>query len=474
MKTLARLIRQNVFTTFGVIVLALIGNFVVLISITYGFSPARRADIIGIAEDFTRAADGTIQLEQNAEAKVQQNWLWGMLLSDDGEVIWQYNLPPSLDRHYTLGDVAGFTRYYLDDYPTQVYRNDYGLMVLGSEKNSTWKYNLEYAMPVVESVKHAMPVVLGVELLLILLACLLAAWLGYRSIGHAMAGVDAMAEGEPITVPEKGITFELAHKLNLASERLQRQNALIARRDNARTNWVAGVSHDIRTPLAVIVGNAEQIAGDPAACPESKRRAEIIRAQSMKISSLVADLNLTSKLQYNAQPLHRTLCRAGSLLRRAVTDFCNSGAADDCAVDFELTEAAGNAVLHVDESLILRAFDNLLGNSARHNPGGCRIRVRGALYTESAGAMLEVSITDDGAGYPPAVLASLRYGAEEGTDAAAPHILGLHVVEQVAAAHGGRVIFDQNTPRGAKTLLYLPVQPPAERDGDRKKSAGKA
>ena len=471
MKTLGRLIRRNVFTTFGVIVLVLVSNFLILgaVAAVYDGSPKKRTDVVMVADSFAYAENGALALDQAADATMKKNWVWGMLLNDDGDVIWQYNLPKNLDRHYTVGDVAGFTRYYLDDYPTQVYRNDYGIVVLGSEKNSVWKYTLQYAIPMINTVKQLLPALVAVELLVILLICVLIAWFSYRALGHVMLGIDAMAEGEPVTVPEKGIALELAHKLNRTSEHLQSQNALIARRDNARTNWVAGVSHDIRTPLAIIMGNAEQICSDPATAPENRRKADAIRTQSLKIKELIADLNLTSKLQYNAQPLRRTHCKAGSLLRGAVTEFCNSGAAESCAVDFNLSPSAENAMLDADEGLIVRALDNILGNSARHNPDGCQIKVHGDLYTEGACTLLEVCVTDDGVGYPPAVISALCNPQQKNdADQAEPHILGLHVVEQIAAAHGGRAIFAQNTPHGAKTLFCLPILPSPEKRGKNK------
>ena len=66
-----------------------------------------------------------------------------------------------------------------------------------------------------------------------------------------------------------------------------------------------------------------------------------------------------------------------------------------------------------------------------------------------------IRVTDDGCGYPPAVLAAMN-DAEPCENA--PHILGLHVVEQIAIAHGGKAEFAQNIPQGAKTVISLPME----------------
>lgn len=101
------------------------------------------------------------------------------------------------------------------------------------------------------------------------------------------------------------------------SEQLRRRNEIIARRDDARTSWIAGVSHDVRTPLALILGWAEQLEQDTALPAAARQKACGIRTQSEKLRALIEDLNLTSKLQYGAQPLRcrpspgRDRCCAG-------------------------------------------------------------------------------------------------------------------------------------------------------------------
>lgn len=99
----------------------------------------------------------------------------------------------------------------------------------------------------------------------------------------------------PSACPPEGFTAELAEKLNQTSAHLQKQSEIIARRDQARTRWIAGVSHDVRTPLALILGWAEQLEQDSALPDETRQKPGNIRVQSEKLRALIADLNLTSK-----------------------------------------------------------------------------------------------------------------------------------------------------------------------------------
>ena len=101
-------------------------------------------------------------------------------------------------------------------------------------------------------------------------------------------------------------------------------------------------------------------------------------------------------------------------------------------------------------ALLLRAIENLLHNTVGHNAAPVHVTIR----ADAADGMLTIQVTDDGQGYPPAVLAVLQTG-ETGENP--PHILGLHVVEQILAAHGGTAAFAQALPHGAAAALTLPL-----------------
>lgn len=202
-------------------------------------------------------------------------------------------------------------------------------------------------------------------------------------------------------------------------------------------------------PLALILGWAEQLERDAVLPETARQKAGGIRTQSEKLRTLIEDLNLTSKLEYGTQPLRKQEFAVGPLFRELVAQFCESPQAESCEVSLQQTAAAEQAKLCVDRALLERLLENLLGNSIRHNSAPVEIEVQ----TDVAGNRFCLTVADNGTGYPPAVLAALQ-GTPQNEQT--PHILGLHVVEQIAAAHGGRVAFGQNVPNGAKATVWLP------------------
>lgn len=117
-----------------------------------------------------------------------------------------------------------------------------------------------------------------------------------------------MSEKQPVDLSTRGLLGDLAAGINKTSARLVQQEAALNQRDNARATWIAGVSHDIRTPLSLVMGYASQLEDDPELPLAKREQASIIRRQSERIKTLVSNLNLASKLEYDMQPLRVLLC----------------------------------------------------------------------------------------------------------------------------------------------------------------------
>ena len=445
------MIGRYVLATAAVVLLVvgLLLGTVVYLGLHYGAATDSRVRIGTLAEALTPTADG-LQLDP---ARTPADWLqgyaWAMALDDDGSVIWQHDLPQNLNKHYTASEIASFSRWYLDDWPVFCWTADYGLFVAAVPRGSVWKYNIynneQLMSAMVAGMLPALALLLGVAAA----CCLLFSWRGARRLQTIAAGLATVADGGTIWLPTDGFAGELADTVTRTSEQLRRRNEIIARRDTARTDWIAGVSHDIRTPLALILGWAEQLERDAVLPETARQKAGGIRTQSEKLRTLIEDLNLTSKLEYGTQPLRKQEFAAGPLFRELVAQFCESPQAESCEVSLQQTAAAEQAKLCVDRALLEQLLENLLGNSIRHNSAPVEIEVQ----TDVAGNRFCLTVADNGTGYPPAVLAALQ-GTPQNEQT--PHILGLHVVEQIAAAHGGRVAFGQNVPNGAKATVWLP------------------
>lgn len=328
---------------------------------------------------------------------------WAMLLNQKGQVVWSLRKPEDVPEQYTVSDVASFTRWYLSDYPVQSWVREDGLLVVGSPKGSIWKHDIA----------------MNTQTLLQTPIWFLAFFL------LALGGVLGLAW--------------------LAVGRWFRQNQQI--RDAARSNWINGVSHDIRTPLSVVMGYAAQLEEDPNLTPEHKRQVSAIRAQSQVIRDLVNDLNLTMRLDCEMQALRKETLQPAAFLRQTVADFLNGGMGSGFDFEMELPETSLPEI-EADPFLLRRAVNNLLTNCVRHNAPGCAIR----MGTRTEGRELVLWI--EGGTVAETALPDSSQPLE--LDGGAAHGTGLKLVAQIAAAHGGSAEFYSGT--SYRCELRLPVK----------------
>lgn len=392
------------------------------------------------------SADG---ITKEAEKMLLSDSLWAMFLNMEGSCSWTVNLPKEIPTEYTIQDVAVFSKGYLKDYPVFVRSDENGLLVIGYPKNSYMKITGNY-YPI--DTFRKIPLFFLSILLLDLLILFLAYSHSKAEIGRSaeplISSITALSEGKIVNLDLNGELSEIADSINRAS-------GIISRQNTARANWINGVSHDIRTPLSVIMGYAERIANNKDADRQIKEQAAVISRQSVRIKELVQDLNLVSKLEYEMQPLQKEHIRLSKLLRSYATDLINGGLPDFYSIEVNIASSAENSTLECDAKLITRAVNNLVQNSIHSNPKGCSILL--SLQTERNKLLL--SVQDDGIGVSAKKLEELRNKPHymESTDDSLNlrHGLGLFLVRQIIEAHHGTIEIESKLQEGYKTDIYF-------------------
>lgn len=451
MKGITKILSRYVLSAAGIALILLIVNFGALVVLMVHSSQNSRTDfsVSQFSERLT-TENGMYTLPEDACNAIKEHYQWAMLIDNDGNVVWRLDLPDDVPRRYTVTDIAGFTHWYLNDYPATVWRRTDGLFVLGSERGSMWKYNMEEPLTVMDGILAWIPAVLILNGLVAVLLALLFGLRLFRSLKPLARGIESMAGNRPVKLSTKGLLGTLASGINRTSEKLIRQEAELAKRDTARTAWIAGVSHDIRTPLSMVMGYASELEEDPELPMEKREQAGIILRQRERIKALVSDLNLASRLEYSMLPLRKTAIPLAALLRDIVASFINSGLPDRYFIDVEVNKNAQDSIVEGDEELLRRAVSNLIGNSVKHNPDGCTIKI--SLSRE--GIVCILSVADNGTGLRQDILESLK--VHKNPVELQNHGLGLTIVRQIIKAHQGTVEFHNFPQSGCEVLLSLP------------------
>lgn len=145
MKTFAALIRRYVLATAAIVLL--VGGLLVGQIFYVGFK-SNAVDATGyrvgtLADALKQTETGLQWGREHTPAEWMQGYAWAMVLDDNGNVIWQQDLPQKLNHRYTASEVAVFSHWYLADYPVQCWAADYGLFVVAEPVGTCWKYNID-------------------------------------------------------------------------------------------------------------------------------------------------------------------------------------------------------------------------------------------------------------------------------------------------------------------------------------------
>lgn len=461
MTSIAKLLRRFVGILFLSTVLVIVLNIVILIVIstsqTANGRPWTIAEETGAA---LQESETGYRLPDSLLEQLNRENAWAIFIDNETlEVKWHTeNLPKSVPMQYTVSDIASLTRGYIDGYPTYTGDAPMGLVVVGFPKDRFWKHmwpSWDYNF--IKNAPYTILIVIGVNVFLIFLIYMIANSKLLKSVRPITSGIEDLPSGEPVHVREKGLLSELARKINQTSEILQEQKRGLKRKEMARANWISGVSHDIRTPLSMVMGYAGQIEDNDGLPEDDRKKARIIRQQSERIKNLINDLNLASKLEYNMQPMNPKPVNLVAVARQSVVDFLNLGLEEKYPIQWRTDEELTVCMIKGDKDLLCRAIGNLITNAQTHNPGGCSI----SIGVEKTDLEYRILVEDNGAGITDEKLVALQttphYMMSDSGTAEPRHGLGLLIVQQIVAAHKGTVSFDHGKGGGFAVIISFPI-----------------
>lgn len=264
------------------------------------------------------------------------------------------------------------------------------------------------------------------------------------------------------------IALERVHYVQVAQDTTVQMES-----EQLRNSLLAALSHDLRTPLTALVGEADVLANaltsDPVsapvstqanAVPDTKLRdtARAIRDQAMRLGALVNNLLDMARLQAGHVQLNRQWQPLEEVVGSALTLAAPLLGTRTVTVDLppELP------FLEFDAILMERVFYNLFENAGKYTPAGSHI----ALSARVAGERMEIRVSDDGPGLPrgreEAVFEKFTRGARETPVSGVG--LGLAICRAIVEAHHGRIRAENHPEGGVSFVITLPLGTPPAMD----------
>ncbi|RTL46486.1 MAG: DUF4118 domain-containing protein [Burkholderiales bacterium] len=244
------------------------------------------------------------------------------------------------------------------------------------------------------------------------------------------------------------ISLERIHYIEVAQ-----QSSLQMEGERLRNSLLTAISHDLRTPLAALVGLADALQLTPLQ-PQQAEVAGAMRRSSLRMSALVSNLLDMARLQSGAVQLNRQWLPLQEVVGSALASLDETLAGRPVRVVLP----AELPLVELDAVLFERVLVNLLENAVKYAPGPLRIEAR------VAGPEIEIDVVDEGPGFPPGRELRLFDKFERGDrESALPGVgLGLAICKAIVEAHGGRIGAHNVATGGACVRVALPRgEPPA-------------
>lgn len=413
-------------------------------------------------EKYIEEDKGKIKISKEGEASLSKKNLWIQILDENGLEVSSYRKPQNVNTKLTPSEIVNAYKYGGSiDGNSEV--------LFGNKKIDNKSYTYLIAFPMKKIRKYTIVVdnssfmnsFKSIITKIIVIDLIVAAFLGYifsrrltNPIKKMVLGIEELADEKKYEkVAEKGLYKSVFKQMNILSSKLEANEKERIEIQNMRRDWIANISHDIKTPLASIKGYAELMDGSyDLTEDEVKKYAEIIEEKSDYLKNLVEDLNLTMKLEDNKEIMNIKQVNIVSLVRETVIEVLNDPLYKHSNVEMHSVE--DDIELELDEKLMKRAISNLVYNSLIHNEKKVDIVIE-----IQKSDLVEIIISDNGKGICEEDIGKVFDRYYRGTNTGEAHKgsgLGMAIVKDIVLSHNGQIDLFSKENKGVKVYIKLP------------------
>jgi signal transduction histidine kinase len=304
--------------------------------------------------------------------------------------------------------------------------------------------------------------ILGAAVVALIISLLVAFWLS-RWIGEPLQRLVVASRQMPST-DAKPITLRGPHEVQELTRAFNEMNNRVQTVRKSQRDFVANVSHELKTPLTSVQGFAQAILDGTTDTPESRQQAaRVIYNEAGSMYRMVLDLLDLARLDAGTLDLQRAPVNLPALLNSIVERFTPQALA--AGISIRVESAILPAVMG-DGDRLAQVFSNLVDNALKHTPAGGIVTLRARLTDPSTapgtGSEIQVDVMDTGVGIPQEALPHIFerfYQADPSRPGGEMHGtgLGLAIVKEIVGTHGGKISVRSTPDTGSMITITLPL-----------------
>lgn len=403
----------------------------------------------------TRNSSGDFDISKEGKAVLDKKSGWLQLLDVNGKEVYSYNKPIYIKEKYKPYELIDDFLYSRMGYVNYVSNyQDYTIFTGFSNKN--------LSKLVIDNSDN-----IGNTLLIGGLMILLVGFLTYIIMGRIFSkkitgpidiiiqSIDNLDrfEKNDQEVKNQGMFEKVFENLRALQSRLQQAKTREKEFENQRNEWIANISHDLKTPLSSISGYSEIMADQRynLSSAEIIKYSEIIRKQTKYIENLISDLSLELKIKSMEEVLKLEKINMNIFIKEQIILILNNCQYANRDISYEEKD---ELFYYLDKELFARALTNLITNALKHSGDKAKVKVTLEKISEGNG---KISITDEGKGISSEILDRIFVRYYRGEDAVRYEGtgLGMSIAKSIIEAHGGNIRVESIEGKGTTVTIYL-------------------
>lgn len=403
----------------------------------------------------TKNSDDEFDISEAGKSILDRQSAWIQLLDVNGKEVYSYNKPLNIKekyKPYELIDVFLYSRMGYVNYVSNF--GDYTIFTGFSDKN--------LSKIVIDNSDNLNNTIFIYGLMITIVGLLTYIIMG-RIFSKKITGpIDIIIQSidnldrldkNDLVVNNQGMFEKVFDNLRALQSRLQLAKIRENEFENQRNEWIANISHDLKTPLSSIAGYSEIMADQRynLSSAETIKYSEIIKKQTKYIENLISDLSLEQKIKSMEDVLKKQKTNLNIFLKNQIILILNNCQYANRDISFE---EAGELFFDIDRELFARALTNLITNALKHSGDKAKVKVTLERISEGHG---KICIVDEGKGISRKILEKIFIRYYRGEDAVEFEGtgLGMSIAKNIIEAHGGEITVDSIVGKGTNVTIDL-------------------
>lgn len=464
--------KSNPFLRIVILVLALlliaVATAIGMFYYIFGISEPEGLSLASWPDTFTDSFSawmendkGNIKIEKIGLERLEEYGLWIQVIDETGQEVFCYNKPENYPTSYSASELIALPASAYEQGNT-VFANSY------EDSGKTWSYLVGFPYAIGKYMLYynggnvgrlsplfRMGIFFALCAIVLFMICY-GFWLT-RHLGKITKGIGNISLRSYTSLPDKGVFSEIYGALNKMDVEVRHSDKVLEDTERVRNEWIANITHDLKTPLSPVKGYAELLTDSSVTEKETMQEyGSIILKNVNHAEKLINDLKLTYQLDSGATLYNPQSVRLVHFLKEMVIDIVNDPAFDGRNIEFESN--VQEFEFRLDPDLFRRAVSNLIINALTHNPPETKVIIRIDYIPEKG---VYIYICDNGIGMSDKEQSELwsRYCRGTSTkEKSEGSGLGLAIAKQIINLHNGDINVTGKLNEGTQFTIFLPSE----------------